>query len=69
MEKNELQPEGLLDAVAHLARRPDTWTKQATNHTSLTNQGFWHAVETFLVEHYQPKTEADPEYRIPLKSL
>jgi hypothetical protein len=27
IEKNEFQPEGLLDSVAHLARRPETWTK------------------------------------------
>ena len=37
MEKNEFRPEDLLDAVAHLARRPDTWTKQAAHHASLTN--------------------------------
>ena len=60
MEKNELEPEGLLDTVGHLARRPDTWSKQSINHTNLTNQSFWHAVETFLIKYFKPKTEEDP---------
>ena len=28
IEKDEIEPEQLLDAITHLARRPDSWSKQ-----------------------------------------